>query len=150
MARSGVINAMTKDELDKVLHVTPQKSDDTAAAQTIAIPAFVTANLSADSVSTSACDPLAVTASWAACLMRRCDVLQRPYRGHGGLSAGASSRLLMDYRDPQRSEILDVLFKPGYGASVDMLKSEIGASHDHTAARSFARKVPVNNLVSLR
>ena len=51
MARSGVINAMTKDELDKVLHTTPQKSDDTAAAQTIIIPAFVTANLSADSVS---------------------------------------------------------------------------------------------------
>ena len=51
MARSGVINAMTKDELAKVLHTTPQKSDDTAAAQTIAIPAFVTANLSADSVS---------------------------------------------------------------------------------------------------
>eukprot|EP01045_Picozoa_sp_COSAG04_P002205 COSAG04_NODE_78_length_28355_cov_17.016457_8_plen_88_part_00 len=64
MARSGVINAMTKYELDKVLHVTPQKSDDTAAAQTIAIPAFVTANLSADSVSTTAraCDRLAVTA----------------------------------------------------------------------------------------
>ena len=62
MSRSGVINAMTKDELDKVLHTTPQKSDDTAAAQTIAIPAFVTANLSADSVSTSACDRLAVTA----------------------------------------------------------------------------------------
>ena len=62
MARSGVINAMTKDELAKVLHTTPQKSDDTAAAQTIAIPAFVTANLSADSVSTSACDRLAVTA----------------------------------------------------------------------------------------
>ena len=51
MARSGVINAMTKDELAKVLHTTPQKSDDTAAAQTIIIPAFVTANLSADSVS---------------------------------------------------------------------------------------------------
>ena len=58
-------------------------------------------------------------------------MLQRPYRGHGGLSAGASSRLLMDYRDPQRSEILDVLFKPGYGASVHMLKIEIGESHDH-------------------
>ena len=61
MSRSGVINAMTKDELAKVLHTTPQKSDDTAAAQTIAIPAFVTANLSADSVITSACDRLAVT-----------------------------------------------------------------------------------------
>ena len=68
MARSGVINAMTKDELAKVLHVTPQKSDDTAAAQTIIIPAFVTANLSADSVSTSACDRLAVTAAQLGCV----------------------------------------------------------------------------------
>eukprot|EP01051_Picozoa_sp_SAG22_P024111 SAG22_NODE_6538_length_842_cov_0.709287_1_plen_144_part_00 len=50
----------------------------------------------------------------------------RPYRGHGMLSAGASSRLLMDYAEPHRSEILDVLFKPGYGASLDMLKIEIG------------------------
>ena len=133
MARSGVINAMTKDELAKVLHTTPQKSDDTAAAQTIAIPAFVTANLSADSVSTSACDRLAVTGLRVSCAV---DVLQRPYRGHGGLSAGASSRLLMDYRDPQRSEILDVLFKPGYGASVHMLKIEIGASPPDLCARS--------------
>ena len=52
----------------------------------------------------------------------------RPYRGHGMLSAGASSRLLIDYAEPQRSQILDVLFKPGYGASLDMLKIEIGVS----------------------
>ena len=53
----------------------------------------------------------------------------RPYRGHGMLSAGASSRLLMDYVEPQRSTILDILFKPGYGASLDMLKIEIGVRH---------------------
>ena len=54
----------------------------------------------------------------------------------------------MDYRDPQRSEILDVLFKPGYGASVYMLKIEIGASHDYR--RQIFACVPVNNKVSLR
>ena len=64
MARSGVINAMTKDELAKVLHTTPQKSDDTAAAQTIAIPAFVTANLSADSVSTTDCKKALLALPW--------------------------------------------------------------------------------------
>ena len=69
-------------------------------------------------------------------------MLQRPYRGHGGLSAGASSRLLMDYREPQRSEILDVLFKPGYGASVDMLKIEIGEPHDHH--RQIFARIPVS------
>ena len=76
-------------------------------------------------------------------------MLQRPYRGHGGLSAGASSRLLMDYRDPQRSEILDVLFKPGYGASVDMLKIEIGASHDHRRQIFCARSCWQQGLIAV-
>lgn len=63
------------------------------------------------------------------------------YDGHGGLSAGASSRLLYDYAEPQRSAILDYLFKPNYGASLHMVKVEIGgdgqstdgteASHSH-------------------
>ena len=34
------------------------------------------------------------------------------YTGHGGLSAGPSSRLLMDYNVSVRSDILDMLFKP--------------------------------------
>lgn len=34
-----------------------------------------------------------------------------PYDGHGALSAGASSRLLYDYAEPHRSNILDYLFK---------------------------------------
>ena len=36
----------------------------------------------------------------------------RAFEGIGAVSAGASSRLLMDYPEPQRSEILDYLFKP--------------------------------------
>lgn len=44
------------------------------------------------------------------------------YEGHGALSAGASSRLLWDYAEPQRSEILDYLFKPNFGAALHMLK----------------------------
>jgi hypothetical protein len=36
----------------------------------------------------------------------------RIFEGLGALSAGASSRLLIDYPEPQRSEILDYLFKP--------------------------------------
>ena len=36
----------------------------------------------------------------------------RRFDGHGGLSAGASSRLLFDYADPVRSDILDYLYKP--------------------------------------
>ena len=34
----------------------------------------------------------------------------RLFEGIGGVSAGASSRLLTDYPEPQRSQILDYLF----------------------------------------
>ena len=55
------------------------------------------------------------------------------FQGTGGLSAGASSRLLIDYPEPQRSQILDYLFKPDYGASLQVLKVEIGSGTDSTA-----------------
>lgn len=51
----------------------------------------------------------------------------------GGLSGGGgTSRLLYDYPSAQQSEILDYLFKPGYGASLQLLKVEIGADTDTT------------------
>lgn len=56
----------------------------------------------------------------------------RMYEGIGALSAGASSRLLPDYPEPVRSEILDALFKPMYGASLDHLKVEIGGDVNST------------------
>ena len=70
--------------------------------------------------------------------------LGRRFEGIGGLSGGgATSRLLPDYIEPQRSDILDYLFTPGLGASLHILKVEIGgdtestegteASHMHTA-----------------
>ena len=69
------------------------------------------------------------------------------YDGHGGLSAGASSRLLLDYAEPQRSEILDYLFKPSFGASLHVNKIEIGGdtqSTDGTEAsyKHFREEVP--------
>lgn len=64
------------------------------------------------------------------------------YDGHGALSAGASSRLLFDYPALERDQILDFLFRPNFGASLHMLKVEIGGdtqstdgtepSHQHT------------------
>lgn len=56
----------------------------------------------------------------------------RTFDGLGAVSAGASSRLLIDYPEPQRSEILDYLFKPGYGAALQHLKVEIGADVNST------------------
>lgn len=56
----------------------------------------------------------------------------KTYEGIGALSAGASSRLLIDYEEPYRSQILDYLFKPGYGAALQHLKVEIGADVNST------------------
>ena len=45
--------------------------------------------------------------------------------GIGGLSAGGTSRLIYDYAEPGRSDILDLLFRPQWGASLSLLKVEI-------------------------
>jgi hypothetical protein len=51
-------------------------------------------------------------------------------RGYGGVGAilggGGNARYLMDYPPRQRTQILDYLFKPGYGAALQILKLEIG------------------------
>ncbi len=50
-----------------------------------------------------------------------------PFQGVGAISGGGgNSRLLIDYPAKQRQQILDYLFKPGYGASLQILKLEIG------------------------
>ena len=56
----------------------------------------------------------------------------RVFEGFGGVSAGASSRLLIDYPEPQRSQVLDYLFKPNYGASLQHLKVEVGGDTNST------------------
>jgi hypothetical protein len=51
----------------------------------------------------------------------------RVYDGVGAvLGGGGNARYLEDYPPAQRSQILDYLFKPGYGASLQLLKLEIG------------------------
>src|SRR4051812_33603108 len=51
----------------------------------------------------------------------------RTFDGVGAISGGGgNSRLLIDYPEPQRGQVLDYLFRPGYGASLQMLKAEIG------------------------
>jgi galactosylceramidase len=55
------------------------------------------------------------------------------YWGLGGLSGGgATSRLTIDYKEPQRSQLLDILFKPNFGASLQVLKVEIGGDSQST------------------
>src|SRR5437764_12022704 len=69
----------------------------------------------------------------------------RTFDGVGAISGGGgNSRLLFDYPEPQRGQILDYLFKPGTGAAMQILKVEVGGdtnstsgaepSHKHTAS----------------
>ncbi len=55
------------------------------------------------------------------------------FQGVGAISGGGgNSRLLIDYPEPQRSQILDYLFKPNYGATIQLLKLEIGGDANST------------------
>ncbi|HEV2371471.1 MAG TPA: RICIN domain-containing protein [Streptosporangiaceae bacterium] len=55
------------------------------------------------------------------------------FGGVGAISGGGgNTRLLIDYPEPYRSQILDYLFKPGYGAALQILKVEVGGDADST------------------
>ncbi len=55
------------------------------------------------------------------------------FDGVGAISGGGgNSRLLVDYPTKQRNQLLDYLFKPGYGASLQILKLEIGGDTNST------------------
>ena len=55
------------------------------------------------------------------------------FDGIGGLSGGgATSVLLPSYPEKEKNEILDLLFKPNFGASLHMLKVEIGGDSQST------------------
>ncbi len=67
----------------------------------------------------------------------------RIFDGLGAISNAGNSRFLIDYPEPQRSQVLDYFFKPGYGAALQVLKVEMAgdmnsttgseASHMHTS-----------------
>ena len=55
------------------------------------------------------------------------------FDGIGGASGGGGgTRLLVGYPEPQRSDILDMLFRPLHGASLQHLKVEVGCDGDTT------------------
>ena len=57
----------------------------------------------------------------------------RIFDGIGAISGGGgNSRLLADYPAAEQSQILDYLFKPGYGADLQILKVEIGGDTNST------------------
>ncbi len=57
----------------------------------------------------------------------------RTLDGIGAISGGGgNSRLLIDYPEPYRTQILDYLFKPNYGANLHILKVEVGGDTNST------------------
>ncbi|XP_069049074.1 galactocerebrosidase isoform X1 [Lepisosteus oculatus] len=86
---------------------------------------------------------LSILTAWACSCRCRCGAesyivddqigLGRTFDGIGGLSGGgATSRLLVNYPEPYRGQILDYLFKPNFGASLHILKVEIGGDAQTT------------------
>lgn len=72
------------------------------------------------------------------------------YDGSGGLSAGASSRLLFDYPEPARSHVLDMLFLPHVGAAIHHLKVEIGGDSQSTDGTEASHMHERNDLSCAR
>ncbi|MBN2506590.1 MAG: hypothetical protein JXQ71_07840 [Verrucomicrobia bacterium] len=70
----------------------------------------------------------------------------RVFEGIGAVSAGASTRLLPDYPEPQRSQILDFLFQPGFGAGFQHLKVEIGSGENSTCGSEPSHEVTRDEL----
>lgn len=61
------------------------------------------------------------------------DGLGMRWEGVGAISGGgATSKLLKDYDPEVAADILDVLFKPGVGLDLDILKVEMGGDTDST------------------
>jgi len=59
--------------------------------------------------------------------------IARVFDGIGGLSGGGGTSVLLPaYPEPQRSQILDYLFKPNFGASLHILKVEMGGDAQST------------------
>ena len=54
------------------------------------------------------------------------------FDGIGGITSNGECRLLYDYPEPQRSELLDYLFLPKFGLSTQILKVEIGSDAQST------------------
>jgi galactosylceramidase len=57
----------------------------------------------------------------------------RVFAGIGGVTSNGMTRLLRDYPSEQQHGIIDMLFKPKFGASLHLLKIEIGSDANGTA-----------------
>src|SRR6185312_13536453 len=76
---------------------------------------------------------LALSASANQALVLNGAASGKRFDGIGAVSGGgATSVLLKDYPEPQRSQILDLLFKPNFGASMSALFVEVPGDGNST------------------
>jgi Glycosyl hydrolase family 59 len=93
-----------------------------AAAAVSVLAGMVPATMASAAVSGRGPSPLPVTS-----ITVNGNGGDRVYDGVGAvLGGGGNARYLMDYPAAERTQILDYLFEPGYGASLQLLKLEIG------------------------
>src|ERR1700722_6475123 len=93
-----------------------------AAAAVSVLAGLVPATMASAAVSGRGPSPLPVTS-----IAVNGNGGDRVYDGVGAvLGGGGDARYLMDYPAAERTQILDYLFEPGYGASLQLLKLEIG------------------------
>jgi hypothetical protein len=93
-----------------------------AAAAVSVLAGLVPATMASAAVSGRGPSPLPVTS-----IAVNGNGGDRVYDGVGAvLGGGGNARYLMDYPAAERTQILDYLFEPGYGASLQLLKLEIG------------------------
>lgn len=70
----------------------------------------------------------------------------RTFDGIGAISGGGgNSRLLIDYPEPYRTQILDYLFKPNTGANIHILKVEVGGDTNSTDGSESSFKHTAND-----
>jgi galactosylceramidase len=74
----------------------------------------------------------------------------RTFEGIGAVSAGASTRNLVDYPEKERKEILDFLFKPKFGAGFQHLKVEIGSGENSTCGSEPSHAITREELLNPR
>ncbi|ARN57861.1 discoidin domain-containing protein [Sedimentisphaera salicampi] len=72
----------------------------------------------------------------------------RRYDGIGVVSAGGNARLFDDYQEPYKSDVLDLLFKPKFGASLQVFKAEIGGSTSSTSGAEPSHAITRDELDS--
>ena len=72
----------------------------------------------------------------------------RAFEGIGAVSAGGNSRLLIDYEEPYRSNVLDYLFKPNFGANFHHLKVELGGGTNSTSGAVASHAITEDELAN--